>query len=109
VGTAERKKSLGRSRHRREHNIKMDLSGMRWDGKDRADLAQDRDQWRAFVNTVMNLRFCKMLVNSSVAERLEGSQEGLGSMELVSILFLCLCSHCFTSSTLPRAAKAPLK
>jgi hypothetical protein len=37
-------------------NIKMDLRGIGWDGVDWIDLAQDRDQWRAFVNTVMNLR-----------------------------------------------------
>jgi hypothetical protein len=36
-------------------NIKMDLREIRWDGVDWIDLAQDRDQWRALVNTVMNL------------------------------------------------------
>jgi hypothetical protein len=37
-------------------NIKMDLREIGWDGMDWIDLAQDRDQWRALVNTVMNLR-----------------------------------------------------
>jgi hypothetical protein len=35
-------------------NIKMDLREIGWDGVNWADLAQDRDQWRALVNTVMN-------------------------------------------------------
>jgi hypothetical protein len=37
-------------------NIKIDLGEIRWDGVDLIDLAQDRDQQRALVNTVMNLR-----------------------------------------------------
>jgi hypothetical protein len=37
-------------------NIKIDLREIGWDGVDWSDLAQDRDQWRALVNTVMNLR-----------------------------------------------------
>jgi hypothetical protein len=37
-------------------NVKMDLREIGWDGRDRIELAQDRDQWRALVNTVMNLR-----------------------------------------------------
>jgi hypothetical protein len=37
-------------------NIKMDLREIGWDGVDWIELAQDRDQWRALVNTVMNLR-----------------------------------------------------
>jgi hypothetical protein len=36
-------------------NIKIDLGEIGWDGMDWVDLAQDRDQWRALVNTVMNL------------------------------------------------------
>jgi hypothetical protein len=36
-------------------NIKMDLREMGWDVMDWIDLAQDRDQWRALVNMVMNL------------------------------------------------------
>jgi hypothetical protein len=38
------------------NSIKIDLREMGWDGVDWIDLAQDRDQWRALVNTVMNLR-----------------------------------------------------
>jgi hypothetical protein len=37
-------------------NINIDLREIGWDGMDWIDLAQDRDQWRALVNTVMNLR-----------------------------------------------------
>jgi hypothetical protein len=37
-------------------NIKMVLRQVGWDGMDGINLAQDRDQWRALVNTVMNLR-----------------------------------------------------
>jgi hypothetical protein len=36
-------------------NIKMDLREIGWDGVDWVDLAQDKDHWRALVNTVMNL------------------------------------------------------
>jgi hypothetical protein len=37
-------------------NIKMDLRQIGWDGVDWIDMAQDRDQWRAHVNTVLKLR-----------------------------------------------------
>jgi hypothetical protein len=36
--------------------VKMDLREIGWDGMDWVDLAQDRDQWRALLNAVMNLR-----------------------------------------------------
>jgi hypothetical protein len=36
-------------------NIKMDLRELGWDGVEWMDIAQDRDQWRALVNTVLNL------------------------------------------------------
>jgi hypothetical protein len=56
VGKPNRKRPLGIPRHRWIDNIKMDLSEIGWDGMDWIVLAQDRDQWRALVNTVMNLR-----------------------------------------------------
>jgi hypothetical protein len=42
----------------------MDLREIRWDGMDWIDLAEDRDQWRALVNTVMNFGFLKNAGNS---------------------------------------------
>jgi hypothetical protein len=56
VGKPEGKRPLGTPRRRWEDNIKMDLREMGWGAIDWIDLAQDRDQWRALVNTVMNLR-----------------------------------------------------
>jgi hypothetical protein len=55
VGRPEGNGPLERPR-RRWDDIKMDLREVGWDGMDWIDLAQDRDQWRALVNTVMNLR-----------------------------------------------------
>jgi transposase len=47
---------LGRPRRRWVDNIKMDLREIGCDAVDWIDMAQDRDQWRALVNTVLNLR-----------------------------------------------------
>jgi hypothetical protein len=55
VRKPEGKTPLGRPRRRWEGNIKMDLREVGWDRMDWIDLAQDRNQWRALVNTVMNL------------------------------------------------------
>jgi hypothetical protein len=56
VGKSKGKIPLGRSRSRWMANIKVDLRKMGWDGMDWIELAQDRPQWRALVNMVMNLR-----------------------------------------------------
>jgi hypothetical protein len=44
-----------RPRRKWVDNIEMDLRGVGWDGVDWIDVAQDRDQWRALVNTILNL------------------------------------------------------
>jgi hypothetical protein len=56
VGRSERKKPMGRPRRRWNDNIKMDLREIWIDGANWIQLAQDRVQWRACVNTVMNVR-----------------------------------------------------
>jgi hypothetical protein len=56
MGKPEGKRPLGRQRRRWVDNIKIYLTEIGWDGMDWIDLVQDRDQWRALVNTVMNLR-----------------------------------------------------
>jgi hypothetical protein len=56
VETAEGKKPLGSPRCRWVDNMKIDLREIGWDCMDWIELAQDRDQWRALVNTIMNFR-----------------------------------------------------
>jgi hypothetical protein len=56
VGKPEGKRPLLRPRRRCVDNNKMDLREIGWDGMDWIDLVQDRDQWKALMNTVMNLR-----------------------------------------------------
>ena len=60
VGKLAGKRPLGRPRRRWENNIKMDLQEVGGACGDWMGLAQDRDRWRAFVITVMNLRVPKM-------------------------------------------------
>jgi hypothetical protein len=54
VGRPEEKRPLGRPRRRWENNIRMDLREVGWEVLDWNHLAQDRDQLRALVNTVMS-------------------------------------------------------
>jgi hypothetical protein len=54
VGKPEGKRPLGRNRRRYVDNIKVYLRVVGWECMDLIDLAQDRDQWRALVNTEMN-------------------------------------------------------
>jgi glucose dehydrogenase len=56
VGKAEGKRPLGIQRHKWVDNFKIYLREIGWGGMDWIDLAQDKDQWKALVNTVMNLR-----------------------------------------------------
>jgi hypothetical protein len=56
VGKPEGRRPLGRPRRRWVDNIKIDLREIGWDGMYWIDLAQDKEKWRALVNTAMNLR-----------------------------------------------------
>jgi hypothetical protein len=56
VGRPKGKRPLGRPRRGWEDNIKMDLREIGINGANWIRLAQDRVQWQAFVNTVMNLQ-----------------------------------------------------
>jgi hypothetical protein len=57
VGNPEGKRPLGRPRFKWVDNIRMDLGKVEWVDVDWIGLAQDKDEWRALVNSVMNLRF----------------------------------------------------
>jgi hypothetical protein len=56
MGKPEGKRPLAGPKRKWVDNIKVDLREIGWDGMDWLDLAQDRDQWRALMNTGMNLR-----------------------------------------------------
>jgi hypothetical protein len=56
VGKLEGKRPLGRPRRRWVDNIRMDLGELGWGDVDWIDVAQDRNRWRALVNSVLNLR-----------------------------------------------------
>jgi hypothetical protein len=56
VGMPEGKSPLGRPRRRWVDNIRMDLREVGWGDADWIGLAQDKNRWRALVNSVLNLR-----------------------------------------------------
>jgi hypothetical protein len=56
VGKSGGKRPLGRPRRRWVDNIRMDLEEVGWGDVDWIGLAQDRNRWRAVVNSVLNLR-----------------------------------------------------
>jgi hypothetical protein len=56
VGKPEGKRPPGRPRRKWDDNIKMDLREIGINGANWIQLAQDRVQWRTFVNVVMSLR-----------------------------------------------------
>jgi hypothetical protein len=56
VGKPEGKMPLRRPRHSWVDSIRMDLVEVGWSDVDWIGLAQDRDRWRALVNSVLNLR-----------------------------------------------------
>jgi hypothetical protein len=60
VGKLNGKKPFGRSRHRWEANIKMDLQEVGCGSMGWVELAQDRDRWQALVTMVMKFQVHKM-------------------------------------------------
>jgi hypothetical protein len=56
VGKLEGSRQLGRPRHRFVNNIRMDLLELGWGVVDCIGVAQDRNRWRALVNSVLNFR-----------------------------------------------------
>ncbi|KAJ4448897.1 hypothetical protein ANN_00289 [Periplaneta americana] len=69
VGRPEGKRPLGRPRRRWEDNIKMDLREVGYDDRDWINLAQDRDQWRAYVRAAVNLRINENKTKTMVVGR----------------------------------------
>jgi hypothetical protein len=56
MGKPEEKRPLGRPRRRWVDNVRMDLAEVGWGDVDWIGLTQDRNRWRALVNSVLNLR-----------------------------------------------------
>ncbi|KAJ4439013.1 hypothetical protein ANN_14969 [Periplaneta americana] len=78
VGRPEGKRPLGRQRRRWEDNIKMDLRELGYDDRDWINLAQNRDQWWAYVRAAMNLR-----MNEDDEESSKGTKYGKNYVRFV--------------------------
>jgi hypothetical protein len=56
VGKPEGRRPLGSPRRRWVDNVRMDLGKVGWGDADWIDLVQDRNRWRALINSVFNFR-----------------------------------------------------
>ncbi|KAJ4431643.1 hypothetical protein ANN_20242 [Periplaneta americana] len=79
AGRPEGKRPLGRPRRRWEDNIKMDLREVGYDDRDLINLAQDSDQWRAYVRAAMNSGFLKTHSSSSSSRAVVAQQHSASS------------------------------
>jgi hypothetical protein len=98
-----------------EGNIRMDLRETEWKGVELIHLAQDRDQWWAVVNTVMNLRLGVFVIVTWEINQLEipQSEEVTNIWRVSSIALLMLCrgraTSCFTCRPMYTPIKAKVK
>ncbi|KAJ4446942.1 hypothetical protein ANN_13644 [Periplaneta americana] len=98
VGRPERKRPLGRPRRRWEDNIKMDLREVGYDDRDWINLAQDRDQWQAYVRAAMNLRFLKTQQGRQIFAVRSWRSPEESSHQSVAMLTLRLVCVCFLAA-----------
>lgn len=80
---SEGRRQLGKLIHNSDDNIKTDVKETGWENMDSIHVAQDRDQWQAFRNTVMNI-FHKIMGIYCVPKKFLAAHEGLRFMEKVS-------------------------
>jgi hypothetical protein len=77
-------------------NIKIDLREIEWNDMDWIDLAQDKDQWRVLVNTVMNLRVPQnagKFLSSCTTDNFSRRGSALGASDL------CIFNPCTSDVT----------
>jgi hypothetical protein len=91
------KRPLGRPRRRWVDNIKMDIREIGWGGVDWMDMAQDRDQWRTLVNTVLKsvklsspliIIFKTNVINRLLLQKMKQMNLMIQNESLVSIMTL---------------------